>query len=160
MTIIDWNSLQLLSDWAATLRQLLEAAEEAIQSGDLRARQQVNEQLKFYIKKSPVDAGPLDDIATAAIIDVNIAVIKDALFRIGQRQADLQKQIDLIQGVTNQALSSAKELRLEGVKKALDQTKTALAGLKAVNDDLGKSDSKLTKKLDKIVADLDSLEEE
>jgi hypothetical protein len=160
MPIIDWNNLHLLSDWADALRQLLAAAEEAIRSGDLRTRQQVNELLKLYIKKSPVDAGPLDDIATAAIIDVNIAVIEDALLRIGQRQADLQKQIELIQGVTAQARSSAKDLRLDNVKKALDQTKTALEGLKAVNDDLGKSDSKLTKKLNKIVADLNSLEEE
>ncbi|TGE05452.1 hypothetical protein [Hymenobacter fodinae] len=160
MPKIDWDNLLLLSEWADALMQLLAAAEDAIKSKNATQRQQANDMLKLYIKKSPIDAGPLDTIAAAAIIDVDIAVIEEALFRIGQRKDELQKQIQLIQGVTKQASSSAKELRLDGLKKAVDSTKTALEGLKAVNDDLSKSDSKLTKKLDKIVADLNSLEEE
>lgn len=159
MPIIDWNNLLLLSEWAGALRQLLEAAEEAIESHILAQRQQVNQLLKRFIKESPVDAGPLDDIATAAIIDVNLAVIEDALFAIKQRQAELQKLNDLILGVTDQAKSSTEKLRLDKLKKAVDHTKTALEGLKAVNDITGKAGSSLTKKLDKLVADLDNLEQ-
>ncbi len=156
MPIIDWNDLILLEEWAAALQQLLAAAVSAVQSPTGK-RQEVAELLRTFIKKSPIDAGALDSIATSAIIDLNISIIADAIQALKKRQVALQQQIDLITGVTAQAKNDAKELRLDKVNKVLAEAKTALGALQQANQALGAPDKKLTEKIEailKAIADL------
>ncbi len=154
LPIIDWDDLILLSDWAAALRQLLDAAEVAIQATDGQ-RQQVSELLRTFIKNSPVDAGALDNLATRAITGLNIAVMSDALTTIKGLNAELGHQVALIAGVTKQAKADTEKLKLAGLEKALKTARTALVALKAANKALGSSDAELTEKLDALVKAMD-----
>jgi len=144
---IDWDDLILLSDWANALRQLLDAAEQAIQVPDGQ-RQQVSELLRTFIKNSPIDAGTLDTLATRAITGLNIAVMSDALIVIKSLNAELGHQLALIDGVTKQAQEDVDKLKLGNLEKALKTTRTALVALKAANKALDSPDPQLTKKLD------------
>ncbi|WP_223652717.1 hypothetical protein [Hymenobacter psoromatis] len=156
MPVIDWNNLILLEDWAAALQQILAAAEAAVQS-PTGQRQEIAELLRTFIKKSPIDAGPLDNIATGAIVDLNISIIGDALRAIRARESALKQQITLITGVTTQARNDAKNLRLDKVNQALAEARMALKALQAANHALDTPDTKLAKKIDTLVAALRDL---
>lgn len=148
---IDWDDLILLSDWANALRQLLDAAEQAIQAADGQ-RQQVSELLRTFIKNSPIDAGTLDTLATRAITGLNIAVMSDALTSIRSINAELGHQLALIDGVTKQAQEDVDKLKLGNLEKALKTARTALVALKAANKALDSPDAQLTKQLDDLVS--------
>jgi hypothetical protein len=152
---INWDDLILLSDWANALRQLLDAAEQAIQAPDGQ-RQQVSELLRTFIKNSPIDAGTLDALATRAITGLNIAVMSDALTAIKNLNAELGHQLALIDGVTKQAQEDADKLKLGNLEKALKTARTALVALKAANKALDSPDPQLTKKLDDLVSAIES----
>lgn len=156
MPVIDWNNLILLEEWATALQQILAAAESAVQN-PIGKRQEVAELLRVFIKKSPVDAGVLDAIATGAIIDLNISLIDDALRAIRAREATLKQQIALITGVAAQARNDAKSLRLDKVNKALAETRTALKTLQAANRALDTPDEKLAKKVDALITAMSDL---
>jgi hypothetical protein len=152
---INWDDLILLSDWANALRELLDAAERAIEAPD-GPRQQVSELLRTFIKKSPIDAGVLDTLATRAITALNIAVMRDALTVIRGLNTELGHQLALIDGVTKQAQEGADKLKLGNLEKALKTAHTALAALKAANKALDSPDTQLTKKLDDLVSAIDN----
>lgn len=156
MPIIDWNDLILLQDWAAALQQLLAAAESAVQS-PTGQRQQVAELLRTFIKKSPIDAGALDNIATGAIIDLNISVISDALQAIQAREEALRQQIALLTGVTAQARNDAKSLRLDQVNKVVADAKRALEVLQAANRALNPPDEEVAEKIATILQAMSEL---
>jgi hypothetical protein len=152
---IDWDNLILLSDWASALRELLEAAEQAIQAPD-GPRQQVSALLRTFIKNSPIDAGALDTLATRAITGLNIAVISDALTVVRGLNAELGHQLALIESVTKQAQADAEKLKLGNLEKALRTTRTALVALKAANKALDSPNAQLAKKLDDLLAAVDN----
>ncbi len=152
----NWDDLILLQDWAEALKGILAAAEQAIQS-DNNERPDVAELLRTFVKKSPFNAGALDKIATDAIIDLNINVIADALRAIRARNDELKRQIDLIEGVTSQAATDAKKLRLDGVNQVLANARTALEALRSANDALGSPDAALAKKITAVVKAIDGL---
>jgi hypothetical protein len=151
---IKWDDLILLSDWANALRELLDAAKQAIEASD-GPRQQVSELLRTFIKNSPIDAGALDILATRAITGLNIAVMRDALTVIKGLNAELGHQLALIDGVTKQAQEGADKLKLGNLEKALKTARTALLALKAANKALDSPDAQLTKKLDDLVSAID-----
>jgi hypothetical protein len=151
---INWDDLILLSDWANALRELLDAAERAIEASD-GPRQQVSELLRTFIKNSPIDAGVLDTLATRAITALNIAVMSDALTVIKGLNAELGHQLTLIDGVMKQAQEGADKLKLGNLEKALKTARTALIALKAANKALDSPDAQLTKKLDDLVSAID-----
>lgn len=156
MPPIDWNNLILLPEWAEALQQLLAAAAHAAQRNGSE-RQQVAELLRTFVKKSPVDAGTLDDIATRAIIDLNSSVIAEAVQAIQDRSAELKQQLALLTGVASQARTDAKSLRFEGVNKVLADAKVALKALQRANNALSSPDTALTKKIAAIVKAIDEL---
>lgn len=156
MPTIDWNDLILLEDWADALRQILAAAENAVQI-PLGKRQEVADLLRTFIKKSPTDAGVLDNIATGAITDLDISIMDDALRAIKGREATLKLQISLITGVTAQAKNDAKKLRLDNVNKVLASAKVALKALQAANKVLNPPDEELSQKIEAIITAMDDL---
>jgi hypothetical protein len=156
MPTIDWSDLILLEDWADALRQILAAAESAVQT-PLGKRQEVAELLRLFIKKSPVDAGVLDNIATGAIIDLDINIMEEALRAIRAREATLKLQISLITGVTAQAKNDAKKLRLDNVNKVLANAKVALKALQAANRALDPPDEELSQKIEAIITAMHDL---
>lgn len=156
MPTIDWNDLILLQDWAAALQQLLAAAARAVQ-GPTGQRQEVAELLRTFIKKSPIDAGALDNIATGAIIDLNISVIGDALRAIQAREEALRQQVALLTGVTARAENDAKSLRLDQVNKVLTDARRALQGLQAASRALDPPDDELAEKIAAILQAMSEL---
>jgi hypothetical protein len=152
---INWDDLILLSDWASALRELLDAAERAIEAPDGQ-RQQVSELLRTFIKNSPIDAGALDSLATRAITGLNIAVMSDALTIIRGLNAELAHQLALIDGVTKQAQQDIGKLKLSNLEKALKTARTALVTLKAANEALDSPDAQLTKKLNDLISAIES----
>lgn len=152
----DWNALLRPQEWASTLEELLHAAEDSIKSGK-PDRQEVSKLLSTFVKKSPFNANPLDDIANDAIIDINIAEIDIALLSIKKRLDELQKQIDFIEVVTKQAGDDAVKLRFDNLNKVLATAKTGLKALQDANNVLNNPSKTLTDKIDALVKAIDAL---
>lgn len=128
---IDWDSVNTFDEWANTLAQLLEAAADGIQSGDVQKRVAIQKALSEFIKQSPnVIASELDEIARKAISDIFHNAVDEALGNIASRSAELSRHTQVIQAVTKNAEADVKTIRLEKATSAINSASAIIRDLR------------------------------
>src|SRR5438552_2287210 len=105
---IKFDELITIEDWSDALRRILDAAVEATKQKDSQGRQELQDLLLTFIKKSPAKIELLDVIAREAIEDLALAEISASLERISSRSAELNRAVGLIDAVTAEAKKDAR----------------------------------------------------
>jgi hypothetical protein len=144
---IIFDNLITIDDWSAALRKILDAAVAATKDEDSDERQELMDQLLVFIKRSPAKVEMLDVIAREAIEDLSLAEISVSLERISKRSAELNRAVDLIDAVTEEANKDARDLQLESTLDALAKAKAAIDALKKIEQALDAPDRDLLTKL-------------
>jgi hypothetical protein len=129
---IKFDELVTIDEWSTSLRQILDAAVEATENKDSQGRQDLQELLLTFIKRSPAKVELLDVIAREAIEDLALAEISTSLERIASRSAELDRAAGLIGAVTTEARKDARKLRLESTLDALTKAKAAVDALNGI----------------------------
>jgi hypothetical protein len=142
-----FDNLITIDDWSAALRKILDAAVAATKDEDSDERQELMDQLLVFIKRSPAKVEMLDVIAREAIEDLSLAEISVSLERISKRSAELNRAVDLIDAVTEEANKDARDLQLESTLDALAKAKAAIDALKKIEQALDTPDKDLLTKL-------------
>jgi len=126
---INWDRLLTTESWAATLQTLVDASARALGQGNMEDIDLLQEQLRTFIKRSPPKAAMLDTIASGVLDDLMASDLASGLAAIRGRNAELQRQLLVIKGVTVDAKADAARLRLEPVIAQLTQTTQSLEKL-------------------------------
>lgn len=156
MPTIDWDELVFIGDWSRTLDQLLQDARVAIQNNDTAARQDIQDTLAEFQKKSPPNCATLDKIAGRAIDDLFVSDTNAAITALMSRLAELKDATKLINGVTEANNQAAKDLQFTNLISALDKAKSAVNALKAIADSNG-SDQNLTTRIKALLTGIEQL---
>lgn len=147
-----FDNLVTIEDWAGMLKELLSKAKKAIEANNSNERLTTQKLLLEYIKKSPSKCNFLDDIAGKAGNDLFISETNESLKQIATRNEELNKAINLIKGVTNDANKQAKHIQFENVVEILDKAKVAIEAFNKLEGTLD-SDASLLEKL-KVIGNL------
>lgn len=156
----DWDSLNTFADWSGTLHELLDQASQALRTGDINQKVDVQETLNQFIMNSPnTIARQLDDIAGKAIHDIFITTVEEALSGIAGRKAELTMHIKTINAVTAEAEDTARSIRLEAAGQVIDSATTVVRNLGKLKTALsGTADEQaLAAKIDKAVKSIQDL---
>ena len=144
---IKFDTLVTIDDWSGALRKIIDAAVAATANKDARTRQELQDLLLVYIKKSPAKVELLDVIAREAVEDLALVEIGVSLERIASRSAELERAVDLIAAVTAEAGKSARALQLERTIDALTAARAAVDALSRLERALASPDEDLLQKL-------------
>lgn len=146
---MEWHKFLTISDWAGALKELISRAEKAVLDQNNPEKEEVRQLLRTYIKKSPpvpaLDA--LDDIARKTFNDLFLSITNQAIESISARNAELDKAVNLINGVTEQAEKGRKSIMLEGVISTVEKATEAVASLEELEASLNDPDAGLLDKL-------------
>ena len=127
---IDWDRLFTTEAWAELLKQISVAALHAVEAADLDRMGRLQEILRSYTRKSPPKVQSLDLIANDLAADLMAADFVHTAEAIRSRNAELQRQMDVIKGTAEQAKSAAAALRLQPVIDQLNDARQALVQLR------------------------------
>lgn len=144
---IRFDELITIDDWSDALRKILDGAVKATQDKDSQTRQDLQDLLLTFIKRSPAKVELLDVIAREAIEDLALAEISASLERISSRSAELDRASGLIDAVTAEAKKDARQLQLESALDALGKAKAAIDALNKVEKAVADPDQNLLQKL-------------
>jgi len=142
-----FDELITIQDWSDALRKILDGAVKATEDEDSQARQDIQDLLLTFIKRSPAKVELLDVIAREAIEDLALAQISESLRRISSRSAELDRASGLIDAVTAEAKKDARQLQLESTIDALGKAKAAIDALNKVEKAVVDPDQNLLQKL-------------
>ena len=129
-----------IQKWADKLDDLMRQAASAAQREDNAAIEAVQMKLRGFTLDSPDYADPLDELARAAIFDLDLDIATQAVARIKQRAADIRRLSNLIAGVTNEANANASILSGDVAKVAIDSATEAVKSFKKLRDGLSEND--------------------
>src|SRR5262249_33638075 len=129
---IKFDELITIEDWSGALSKILDAAVEATENKDSESRQDLQDLLLTFIKRSPAKVELLDVIAREAIEDLALAEISVSLERISSRSAELNRAVELIEAVVADAKKDARQLQLESTLDALAKAKAAVDALNKI----------------------------
>lgn len=144
---IRFDELITIDDWAAALREILDAAVQATRDKKAQTRIDLQDLLLTFIKRSPSKVELLDVIARGAIEDLALAEIAVSLERIASRSAELDRATGLVAAVTAETQKDARALHLESTFEALTKAKAALDAFTKVEKAATDPDLKLLDKL-------------
>ncbi len=144
---IKFDELITIEDWSGALETILDAAVKATENADSQERQDLQDLLLTYIKRSPAKVELLDVIAREAIEDLALAQIAVSLERISSRSAELDRAVALIKNVTAEAKKDERSLQLESTLDALAKAKAAIDALTKLEKSLAGADQNLLQKL-------------
>jgi predicted ATP-dependent protease len=144
---IKFDVLITIEDWSGALRTILDAAVEATTNKASQDRQDLQDLLLTFIKRSPAKIELLDTIAHEAVEDLAVAEISVSLERISSRSAELDRAVGLIDAVTAEAKKDARALQLESTLDALTKAKAAIEALSKLEKTLTAPDQTLLSKL-------------
>ncbi|GJQ30485.1 MAG: hypothetical protein HBSAPP03_23690 [Phycisphaerae bacterium] len=120
-----------MADWGEELDRLLREAHAARQGGGA-AVQRAQDALADFIDRSPDYADALDQVADLAIMDLDIAVTKDAVEALRTRREELARIMKTLGGTVGELKKSAAVLRLESARAAVDSITETVKALKDV----------------------------
>jgi hypothetical protein len=131
-----WANITTLEGWKTKLRELMNAAKNASEKNDSKARLRICRDLLTFIEKSdPAIFGTeeLDDIAIKAHQRLSQDVVKDAVDQIRARTADVVALTKAIERVVSEADAEAVGLRLTRVHAAVDSLTRAARTLESLD---------------------------
>jgi hypothetical protein len=111
-----WNELQSLRDWAATLQQLLRAAELALRTNQRPERDQVRRWLQEYARRSPFR---FQATAVGAAAALSNSLIDQAIKDIETRSLDLLRLVASLNLSTGELKRADRQLNPQMNKVAL-----------------------------------------
>lgn len=157
MKKIIWNSLSTVHDWVGVLELLLTEARQAVTAGDAERRANVQRLLITFAEESPPLCNPLDDIASTAAADLYSVQTDAALRALAVRATELGTAAERLEGITQQAQQSARDIQLDALAALLRKAQEAITTLKTLETNLQKPDADLVaalQELEKAIAAL------
>jgi hypothetical protein len=144
---IKFDELITIDDWSGALRRILDAAIEATRNKESQQRQELQDLLLTFTRRSPAKVEVLDVIARKAIEDLAVAEISASLERMASRSAELDRAGGLIEAVTAEATKDARKLQLESTFTALAKAKAAIDALNRIEKAVANPDQSFLQKL-------------